>query len=304
MDPLHNWQKVNVEGDGTCGYHAIMYSLSQNPKYNSLVAEIKKFNSRPVPKKIINHDLYLGFKLRNYISNRINNIKEIIEKTINSLTTNILVKLNQDYNLNELLQKTIITTGNVQITKNHKQNTIFNKHNIILLLEELKKKINTNQWIDDEILNIVAKFLEINIFIYRNLEKKWYKIIGVKNNIKKSENAIFIFYNSEHYQTLLPKINYKLKNNFTNLSVNSETSAGQLFEYEFLEIKPKPYNFNKNRYYNILYESQIQDKPNNNINTAILKVQQIMKLAKINQKNINRWTEQKRKNNASKKKGP
>ena len=303
MDPLHNWQKVNVKGDGTCGYHAIMYALSQNSKYNALVEEIKTFNSPSVPKNIINHDLYLGFKLRNYISNRINTIKEIIEKSNNSLTANILGQLNNLYNLRELLQKTIITTGVVQTTKNLKQNTLFNKYNIILLLQELIKKIDTNEWIDDEMLNIVAKFLEINIFIYRNKDKKWYKIIGVKNNIKKSENAIFIFYDGSHYQTLLPKIDYKLKNNFTNLSLNSETSAGQLFEYDFLKIKHKPYNFNKNKYYNILYNSQIQDKFNNT-NTAILKVQEIMKLAKINQKNINRWTEQKRKNNASKKKGP
>ena len=60
------WKLINVPGDGTCGYHAIMYCLSKNPNFK-LFNSIKSINPKP-------SNIELGNNLRRYMINQIDSV--------------------------------------------------------------------------------------------------------------------------------------------------------------------------------------------------------------------------------------
>lgn len=263
---LNGWKKIQIPGDGSCGYHAIMYSLVKNSKQNQLVEVILGINNN---KKYKNDAL--GNKLRYYIIKEITFLKGELEKLNKSNKSNNKAKFNETieyYDLKELLQKTKISNNNLVLNKNKKKIAL-TEENYIKLLDQFLKELNPNNsiWIEYHMLKIISIILRINIFIYIKNENGWRLIRGTRDNNEElidSNNAVFIYYDGLHYETLIPNNDHKLKEKFDNLLLIKDISSGELFNYNFLNNINNINNYNNYNNYNKLGEKENNNNYNKN----------------------------------------
>jgi hypothetical protein len=82
-------------------------------------------------------------------------------------------------------------------------------------------------------LQIISAMLCKKIFVYNESEKKWHNISIPKEECPNLEikDSIFLYFNINHYQLLLPDEKYEFKKSYTNLPKN------EVFDYNFLQKK-------------------------------------------------------------------
>ena len=83
---------------------------------------------------------------------------------------------------------------------------------------------------NDELQIISAKLCK-KIFVYNETEKKWYNISMPDKCKFEIKDSIFLYFNINHYQLLLPDKDYIFKGSYNNLPNQI------MFNYNFLEKK-------------------------------------------------------------------
>ena len=107
-----------------------------------------------------------------------------------------------------------------------------NKSNIIKHMKEsleILKKHGTYTTNDE--LQIISAMLCKKIFVWNETEKKWFNISIPNQCIFEIKDSIFLYFNINHYQLLLPDKDYIFKDSYNSLPKDD------LFNYNFLEKK-------------------------------------------------------------------
>ncbi len=192
---LEGWVKHDVPGDGNCAFHSIM----------------KYFEKHNEKKKLDKRYGNTGHSLRNGISE---NVKIHID-LYNTLTnTN-----NSKKYLNSIYKHHLVNNSKSNIKKH--MNTS------LKLIQQKSAQITIDE------LQIISAMLCKKIFVYSEIEKKWTNISIPHDDCKSIaiQDAIFLYFNNNHYQLLLPDNNYIFKNSYNDLPKDI------LFNYTFLQKK-------------------------------------------------------------------
>lgn len=190
---LNGWTKYNVNGDGSCAFHSIMLYYE---KTNQKTTLDKKYGNS-------------GHSLRNEITK---NVEEHIS-VYNHLNNN---SNNRKY-LNGIYKHPLVNSNKSTIIKHMTES-----------LEILKKH---GTYTTNDELQIISAILCKKIFVWNETEKKWYNI-SIPDKCKfEIKDSIFLYFNINHYQLLLPNKNYIFKSSYNNLPKED------LFNYNFLEKK-------------------------------------------------------------------
>jgi CCR4-NOT transcription complex subunit 2 len=188
---INGWAIYNVDGDGSCAFHSIMLYYEKTNKKNSL--DEKYGNS--------------GHSLRDKVT-------EIVKKDITVYNT--LNNTNKKY-INNIYKHPLV---------NIDKNTII-KH----MKDSLKILVNHKIYTTNDELQIISAILGKKIFVWNQTEKKWYNI-SIPNKFNyEIKDSIFLYFNINHYQLLLPNKNYIFKSSYNDLPDD------YIFNYNFLEKK-------------------------------------------------------------------
>jgi hypothetical protein len=188
---LNGWTKYNVNGDGSCAFHSIMLYYEKTNQKN--VLDKKYGNSGHSLRNEITKNVEQHINVYNHLNNNSNN-----RKYLNGIYKHPLVNSNKSTIIKHM-------TESLEILKKHETYT-------------------TN----DE-LQIISAILCKKIFVWNETEKKWYNIsISDKCNFE-IKDSIFLYFNINHYQLLLPDKNYIFKSSYNNLPKEI------MFNYNFLE---------------------------------------------------------------------
>lgn len=230
----NGWSKIDVPGDGTCGYHAIMKSLSvQNNRILRNIANNSK-NNNPL------FTSNSGFALRVFCAHKLKRAVSAFENflfisSLSNIPNNYVIGLTQELN-RTINEYDLMHIPMYTVDISNYQDIIDSLNQIINKLQNFNpfsKKANGGVWIDVDVLHIISKLLKKNIFIYNstiNNNNKWVQFIG-NDNPYDPNSSIFLFFNGAHYDTLVPDITKQkvLKNRFNNLPIRSTN-----FNYDFL----------------------------------------------------------------------
>ena len=190
---LTGWIKYNVDGDGSCAFHSIMLYYEKTNQKNIL--DKKYGNSGDSLRNQITKNVEEHISLYKDLKNNSNT-----KKYINNIYKHLLVNINKS-NIIKHMEESL------EILKNHKRYT-------------------TN----DELQIISAKLCK-KIFVWNETEKKWFNI-SIPDKCKfEIKDSIFLYFNNNHYQLLLPDKDYIFKDSYNNLPKDN------LFNYNFLEKK-------------------------------------------------------------------
>jgi hypothetical protein len=190
---LNGWTKYNVDGDGSCAFNSIMLYYEKTNKKNSL--DKKYGNSGHSLRDEVTKIVEEHISLYNHLNNNSNN-----KKYINSIYKHPLVNIDKNTIIKHM-------KDSLKILENHKIYT-------------------TN----DE-LQIISAMLCKKIFVWNETEKNWYNISIPDKCTFKIEDSIFLYFNINHYQLLLPDKDYIFKSSYNNLPKEI------MFNYNFLEGK-------------------------------------------------------------------
>ena len=107
-----------------------------------------------------------------------------------------------------------------------------NKSNIIKHMEDsLEILKNHKRYTTNDELQIISAKLCKKIFVWNETEKKWFNT-SITNKCKfEIKDSIFLYFNINHYQLLLPDKNYIFKDSYNNLPKDD------IFNYNFLVKK-------------------------------------------------------------------
>ena len=190
---LTGWIKYNVDGDGSCAFHSIMLYYEKTNQKNIL--DKKYGNSGDSLRNQITKNVEEHISLYKDLKNNSNT-----KKYINNIYKHLLVNINKS-NIIKHMEESL------EILKNHKRYT-------------------TN----DELQIISAKLCK-KIFVWNETEKKWFNISIPDKCTFKIEDSIFLYFNNNHYQLLLPDKDYIFKDSYNSLPKEI------MFNYNFLEVK-------------------------------------------------------------------
>jgi hypothetical protein len=195
INNLEGWVKHNVKGDGSCAFHSIMLYFEKTKQKNTLH---KKYGNN-------------GHSLRNGITKNVETHLNIYEKSKNS--SNIKKFLNSIY------KHPLVNSNKNTIIKHMKES------------HQLLKDYSIYSTNDE--LQIISAMLCKKIFVYNESEKKWHNISIPKEECPNLQikDSIFLYFNINHYQLLLPDEKYEFKKSYTNLPKN------EVFDYNFLQKK-------------------------------------------------------------------
>jgi hypothetical protein len=190
---LDGWVKYNVDGDGSCAFHSIMLYYEKTNQKDILD---KKYGNS-------------GNSLRNQITK---NVEEHI-----SLYKDLKNNSNTKKYINNIYKHPLVN---------------INKSNIIKHMEEsLEILKNHKTYTTNDELQIISAKLCKKIFVWNETEKKWLNISIPDKCTFKIEDSIFLYFNNNNYELLLPDKNYIFKSSYNNLSKEI------MFNYIFLEKK-------------------------------------------------------------------
>jgi hypothetical protein len=176
-----NFKYIFTLPDGTCGYHAIAYYLS-----NYLAPFLKKR-----PDQLLNSKFFTT-NYSSKVESRVFNGFLLREIVINALTI-LINKSNLTNEDNELLF--IISVHEDVINKNI---------NINQKIELIINKIKKNEWIDQSIIQIIAILFNVNINIYSSQSKiiTQYVMAELRRNLDP-RRIINLNYTGDHYDLLI-----------------------------------------------------------------------------------------------------
>jgi len=215
------WNYIDVPGDGTCGFHAIVqYYQIMGWKLPTFPENTKNLKSNEI---VTNEQWRKGFILRDYLSKKTLNAKNFANAPLYFTRK---IKLNES-----IIYENILTKNNLK--------SKFNRYT---------SGLSNTMWMDDEMLFITAQILGVFIFVWSNnsINYKNYRwtvftpfgdTLTSKNITPNKDNSIFLVKLLSHYMTLIPFHNYDFKDRFTiktlknnNLLLNNTNKNGFLIK--------------------------------------------------------------------------
>lgn len=219
------FELVQQPGDGTCLYHSIVTSLNLMN---------------------INNSFRNGFELREFLVEKLNNIKK--EKYLNNTLKGNTLRNNENA-IKEIYKVSIRTLFSQLFDNINTFGSNPNEKSILEKFEILKTRIKSKDtWGGQIELLFIAFILKICIYLWDSKTKNWlifrYEDLASCN----LTNSIFIIYNgANHYDCLSPTDTNKFNNNFPmhnqylrkynfvknkeNKPVESETKTSNLFKF-------------------------------------------------------------------------
>ncbi len=210
---IKKFTKINVPGDGACGYHSIMKSLEENygrnnllKIFNPLLISISNSNRTKFRQILESSEPIDGFLLKKMLVAYLKAIPEkYLEPNLKNITSNDNLRTYNFYS--DLVQPVSLLTNNRYVQ--------FKNLSDIPLLTRVNKMIKTiddrNTWIDHDVFLFITKATGLCINIYDNERKSWLVISPFKDgNTNKCIELpqVYIQYNgSNHYDALKKKGN-------------------------------------------------------------------------------------------------
>ena len=211
---INLFKKINVPGDGTCGYHAIIKSFRENygpsdfpfivrPLLNGMKNSNKKIYSELIQKNINKKNNEInGFLLRKMLVSFLEGIPEkYLVMNFNKTLSNDNMK---KYNMYSNIIKPISLLTNSKYQNINDLSNIPLRIRINKMIETIKDK---DKWIDEDVLLLTASALNICINIFDAERKRWMTYSPNSDSLNNRCSLLynsFILYNGEnHYDALV-----------------------------------------------------------------------------------------------------
>jgi hypothetical protein len=228
--PIEDFKKVNVSGDGSCFYHAVMRYLTETNQLESVKNKLiidGKYNAF----KISNKDRYWGVILRYTCVKRteelILRLKELKEELVRTNYKNNGII----HQFMGLFSEYGVTGYTIQGYYNATSG--LSNSNIIKFFDEKIRDIEkdyleqfsnfnlnkSSEWIDGYLMEFVAKTLNKCIMVYNNISG-WETPGKTHFSLLTPNECIFVGLFGYHYNALIP-INNELPNESSNVTSNS-----------------------------------------------------------------------------------
>jgi len=216
--PITDFLRVNVKGDGSCFYHAVMRYLIETGKLDSvmkmLIIDDKYIKLNPINAE----GKYWGVILRHTC---VEKTKELILR-LKQLQINLSKTNYKDFDLINEFIDTLTDYGVVGFTMGEYLNYTSGKENSNIrkyfddaitdiennyLREFSNFKLNgRSEWIDGYLMPFVSKILNKCIMVYTNVKGLKWETVGAENFNRLTPNeCIFIGKFGSHYNALIPK---------------------------------------------------------------------------------------------------